>query len=161
MCCVVVLLLVSLIMCFSYFFFFFKQKTAYEMRISDWSSDVCSSDLPEGARVAVQVEKSPEALLLYLATLRAGLVYLPLNTAYRESEVAYFLGDAEPSVVVCKVRAKQEQEKYGDRSEVMALLMHGDAAFAGQGLVPETLDLSELKGYRIGGTIHFIVTNQT
>src|SRR3546814_2600335 len=96
MCCVVVLLLVSLIMCFSYFFFFFKQKTAYEMRISDWSSDVCSSDLPEGARVAVQVEKSPEALLLYLATLRAGFVYLPLNTAYRESEVAYFLGDAEP-----------------------------------------------------------------
>src|SRR3546814_4969288 len=48
----------------------------------------------------------------------------------------------------------------GDRSEVMALLMHVDAAFAGQGLVPETLDLSELKGYRIGGTIHFIVNNQ-
>src|SRR3546814_13476630 len=42
----------------------------------------------------------------------------------------------------------------------MALLMHGDAAFAGQGLVPETLDLSELKGYRIGGTIQFIVNNQ-
>ena len=42
----------------------------------------------------------------------------------------------------------------------MALLMHGDAAFAGQGLVAETLDLSELKGYRIGGTIHFIVNNQ-
>ncbi|MCD0504011.1 malonate--CoA ligase [Bordetella petrii] len=60
-----------------------------------------SLGLPEGARVAVQVEKSPEALLLYLATLRAGYVYLPLNTAYREAEVAYFLGDAEPSVVVC------------------------------------------------------------
>ncbi|MBO9353466.1 AMP-binding protein [Bordetella petrii] len=62
---------------------------------------LASLGLPEGARVAVQVEKSPEALLLYLATLRAGFVYLPLNTAYRESEVAYFLGDAEPSVVVC------------------------------------------------------------
>lgn len=60
-----------------------------------------SLDLPDGSRVAVQVEKSPEALLLYLATLRAGLVYLPLNTAYRESEIAYFLGDAEPAVVVC------------------------------------------------------------
>lgn len=57
--------------------------------------------LPEGSRVVVQVEKSPEALLLYLATLRAGLVYIPLNTAYRESEVSYFLGDAEPAVVVC------------------------------------------------------------
>lgn len=61
---------------------------------------------PAGARVAVQVEKSPEALMLYLATLRAGLVYLPLNTAYREAEVAYFLGDAEPAVVVCGDGAK-------------------------------------------------------
>ncbi len=61
---------------------------------------------PEGARVAVQVEKSPEALMLYLATVRAGLVYLPLNTAYREAEVAYFLGDAEPAVVVCGDGAK-------------------------------------------------------
>jgi malonyl-CoA/methylmalonyl-CoA synthetase len=58
-------------------------------------------DLPKGARVAAQVEKSPEALMLYLATLRAGYVYLPLNTAYQSSEVDYFLGDAEPSVVVC------------------------------------------------------------
>ncbi|HEX7645070.1 MAG TPA: malonyl-CoA synthase [Burkholderiaceae bacterium] len=58
-------------------------------------------DLPEGSRVAVQVEKSPEALLLYLATLRAGLVYLPLNTAYRADEIAYFVGDASPAVVVC------------------------------------------------------------
>lgn len=58
-------------------------------------------DLPTGARVAVQVEKSPEALMLYLATVRSGLVYLPLNTAYKSNEVAYFLVDAEPSVVVC------------------------------------------------------------
>ena len=42
----------------------------------------------------------------------------------------------------------------------MALLMHGDAAFIGQGLVAETIDLSELKGYRIGGTIHFVINNQ-
>jgi malonyl-CoA/methylmalonyl-CoA synthetase len=57
--------------------------------------------LPENARVAVQVEKSAEALILYLATIRAGYVYLPLNTAYRAAEVAYFINDAEPSVVVC------------------------------------------------------------
>lgn len=55
---------------------------------------LASLKLPKGARVAVQVEKSPEALLLYLATLRAGYVYLPLNTAYRESEVQYFLENA-------------------------------------------------------------------
>ena len=68
--------------------------------------------------------------------------------------------EAVNPVVVGKVRAKQVQRGDTDRTRVMALLMHGDAAFAGQGLVPETLDLSELKGYRIGGTIHFIVNNQ-
>jgi malonyl-CoA/methylmalonyl-CoA synthetase len=58
-------------------------------------------DLPAGARVAVQTEKSVEALLFYLAVLRAGYVYLPLNTAYQSAEIAYFIGNAEPSVVVC------------------------------------------------------------
>jgi malonyl-CoA/methylmalonyl-CoA synthetase len=57
--------------------------------------------LPEGARIAVQVEKSVEALLLYLATLRAGYVFLPLNTAYQSAEIEYFVQNAEPSVVVC------------------------------------------------------------
>jgi malonyl-CoA/methylmalonyl-CoA synthetase len=60
-----------------------------------------SLDLPAGARVAVQVEKSVEACMLYLATLRAGLVFLPLNTAYMSAEIEYFVGNAEPSVVVC------------------------------------------------------------
>ncbi|RIK98618.1 MAG: malonyl-CoA synthase [Burkholderiales bacterium] len=57
--------------------------------------------LSKGDRIAVQVEKSPEALLLYLATLRAGFVFLPLNTAYQAAEIDYFVGDAEPAVVVC------------------------------------------------------------
>ena len=52
-------------------------------------------------RVAVQVEKSVQALLLYLATLRAGMVYLPLNTAYQQAEMEYFIGNAQPAVVVC------------------------------------------------------------
>ena len=58
--------------------------------------------LERGARVAVQVEKSPESLFLYLACLRAGLAYLPLNTAYQQAELEYFLGDAQPGVVVCR-----------------------------------------------------------
>ena len=58
-------------------------------------------DLPAGARVAVQTEKCVEALMLYLAVLRAGLVYLPLNTAYQSSEIEYFISNAEPAVVVC------------------------------------------------------------
>ncbi|MDH5264853.1 MAG: malonyl-CoA synthase [Betaproteobacteria bacterium] len=61
--------------------------------------------LAPGDRVAVQVEKSPEALLLYLACLRAGLVYLPLNSAYQEGEVGYFLGNAEPGAVVAQPRS--------------------------------------------------------
>src|SRR5690606_1884131 len=63
-----------------------------------------SLELEPGARVAVQVEKSPLALMLYLATVRAGLVYLPLNTAYKAAEVEYFLTDAEPAVIVCDSR---------------------------------------------------------
>ena len=57
--------------------------------------------IPHGSRVAVQVEKSVEAMMLYLATLRAGLVFLPLNTAYQSAEMEYFITNAAPAVVVC------------------------------------------------------------
>jgi len=65
-----------------------------------------SLDIPKSAdgvapRVAVQVEKSVEAMVLYLATLRAGFVFLPLNTAYQSAEIEYFIGNADPAVVVC------------------------------------------------------------
>jgi malonyl-CoA/methylmalonyl-CoA synthetase len=62
---------------------------------------LASLDLPAGSRVAVQTEKSVEALMLYLAVLRAGYVFLPLNTAYQAAEIAYFIANAEPAVVVC------------------------------------------------------------
>ncbi|MDN4986107.1 malonyl-CoA synthase [Bradyrhizobium arachidis] len=54
-----------------------------------------------GDRVAVQVEKSVANIVLYLGTVRAGAVYLPLNTAYTLNELDYFIGDAEPALVVC------------------------------------------------------------
>lgn len=60
-----------------------------------------SLDLPSGSRVAVQVEKSVEGMLLYLATLRAGYIFIPLNTAYQSSEIEYFIRDAGPAVIVC------------------------------------------------------------
>jgi malonyl-CoA/methylmalonyl-CoA synthetase len=60
-----------------------------------------SLGLPAGARIAVQTDKSVEALMLYLAVLRAGFVYLPLNSAYQAAEIEYFVGNAEPSVLVC------------------------------------------------------------
>jgi len=61
----------------------------------------------KGDRVAVQVDKSPQAVALYLACLRAGAVYLPLNTAYTPAEVAYFVGDAEPALLVCRPQSEQ------------------------------------------------------
>lgn len=68
--------------------------------------------------------------------------------------------EAVNPVVMGKVRAKQRQKGDTDRGQVMAILMHGDAAFAGQGVVHECLEMSELRGYRIGGTIHLIINNQ-
>ena len=55
-----------------------------------------------GDRIVVQVDKSREAVLLYLAALRAGLVFVPLNTAYTAAELGYFIGDADPAIVVCR-----------------------------------------------------------
>ncbi|WOS65445.1 malonate--CoA ligase [Sinorhizobium fredii] len=70
-----------------------------------------------GDRVAVQVEKSAEALILYLACLRSGAVYLPLNTAYTLAELDYFIGDAEPRLVVVSTAARESvrtiAEPYG------------------------------------------------
>ena len=66
------------------------------------ASLLVSLGVKPGDRVAVQVEKSPEALLVYLACLRAGAVYLPLNSAYQQGEIGYFLKDAEPTVVIAQ-----------------------------------------------------------
>ncbi len=68
--------------------------------------------------------------------------------------------EAVDPVVVGKVRAKQAQRGDVAREKVMGVLMHGDAAFAGQGLVAETFCFSGLRGYRSGGTVHVIVNNQ-
>ncbi len=68
--------------------------------------------------------------------------------------------EAVNPVVLGKVRAKQNQHKDRERKKVLPVLLHGDAAFAGQGIVAECFGLSGLRGHRTGGTIHFIVNNQ-
>jgi malonyl-CoA/methylmalonyl-CoA synthetase len=85
------------------------EKLFYTWRDLDRSSAMIANllqslDLPANSRVLVQTDKSVEALILYLAVLRAGLVYVPLNSAYQASELAYFIGNAEPAVVVCASR---------------------------------------------------------
>lgn len=93
-------------------------------RLANW---LAALRLPAGARVAVQVEKSPECLMLYLATLRAGLVYLPLNTAYRQAEIEYFLSDAQPDVVVCAPARRAEIEPLARRAKCRHLHTLGEA----------------------------------
>ena len=84
---------------------------------------IVSRGVKSGDRVAAQTEKSVEALVLYLATIRAGAVFLPLNTAYTLNELDYFIGDAEPSLIVCDP-AKAEgitklAEKVGAKVETL------------------------------------------
>ena len=68
--------------------------------------------------------------------------------------------EAVDPVVMGRIRGKQFFRGDEDRKEVMGILLHGDAAFAGQGIVPETFGLSDLRGYKTGGTVHVIVNNQ-
>ena len=91
----------------------------------------------KGDRVAVQVEKSPRALFLYLACLRAGLVYLPLNPAYPERELDYFLGDAEPALLVCRPESRGKLEALASRRRVRAVL---DLDRDGEGTLAEAAE---------------------
>ncbi|BCH32544.1 malonyl-CoA synthase [Mesorhizobium sp. L-8-10] len=87
------------------------------------ASTLVKLGIEPGDRVAVQVEKSPEALMLYLACVRAGAVYLPLNTAYTLAELDYFIGDAEPRLVVMTPRTRDGilpiAQRYGARVETL------------------------------------------
>ena len=81
-----------------------------------------------GDRVAVQVDKSPEAILLYLATLRVGAVYLPLNTGYTGDEIRYFLSDAEPALFVCRPAVLEEARTIAGETGCPAVETLGTAA---------------------------------
>lgn len=80
-----------------------------------------------GDRVAVQVDKSPEAIVLFLACARAGAIFLPLNTAYTRNEVDYFVGDAEPKVIVAAPARLAELADLGAGHGVGATLSLGTA----------------------------------
>lgn len=75
-----------------------------------------------GDRVAVQVKKSPQALFLYLACLRCGAVYLPLNDAYQRHELEYFLGDATPRLFVCQPQMRPLADKLAEEAGVKHVL---------------------------------------
>ena len=74
--------------------------------------------IEQGDRVSVQVEKSPAALSLYLACLRGGFVYHPLNSGYQSAELEYFLGNAAPSIVMCDSRKMDVIQPLADRAGI-------------------------------------------
>jgi len=96
-----------------------------------------ASGVEAGDRVAVQVHKSVEAIALYLASVRSGAVFLPLNTAYTRAEVGYFLDDAEPSIFVCD--SAREVEFEGIDAQLFSLDGDGSGSLltAAKSLEPE------------------------
>src|SRR3954463_3384786 len=112
-------------------------------RAGQMANVLVSRGVKVGDRVAAQTEKSVPGLVLYLATVRAGAVYLPLNTAYTLNELDYFIGDAEPSLVVCdpskaegigtiaaKVGAKVETLDANGKGSLTDAAAKAEAAFA-------------------------------
>lgn len=83
-----------------------------------------------GDRVLVQTEKSPRALLLYLAALRAGAIHLPLNTGYTQAEASYFVEDAGPALIVCDPAAEANFEPIARGARIETLDANGDGSFA-------------------------------
>ena len=99
-----------------------------------YASALAARGVRPGDRVAVQVDKSPEAVLLYLACVRAGAIFLPLNTAYTIAELEYFIGDAEPSLVVCRPSSRDAVGALCAKLNVAAcesLGAAGDGTFVG------------------------------
>jgi malonyl-CoA/methylmalonyl-CoA synthetase len=84
-----------------------------------------ASHVKPGDRVAVQVEKSPTAILLYIACIRAGAVFLPLNTAYTTIELAYFIGDSKPRLIICDPTKQTAIEAIAGDAVIETLDAHG------------------------------------
>jgi len=95
---------------------------ALDEQVARYAATLHTLGLASGERLAVQVEKSLENVVLYLACLRLGAVYLPLNTAYQSSEVDYFLQDAQPRLLVCTSARCEELAVLGRQRGVTAVL---------------------------------------
>jgi malonyl-CoA/methylmalonyl-CoA synthetase len=100
-------------------------------RAAAWLTSI---GVKRGERAVVQAHKSPAAVVLYLACLRAGVVFIPLNTAYQESELEYFLADAEPALVAASPGLPGERVAYDGRRAVIAGALDAApwASFEGQ-----------------------------
>ncbi len=90
--------------------------------VARYANALESLGVQPGDRVTVQVEKSVANVLLYLAVMKAGGVYQPLNTAYTEAEIDYFVGDAQPKLIVCDPARQQAMRALADRHKIFAVV---------------------------------------
>ena len=98
-----------------------------------YANVIRSLSVVPGDRVAVQTDKSPQALMLYLGCLRAGVVYLPMNVSYRSSEVAHIVADAKPTLMVCRPGGEtilRESDAGAAVGQVLTLGSQDDGTFA-------------------------------
>ncbi len=102
---------------------------ALDARVAAIGAVLAATGVKPGDRVAVQVEKSPEAVLLYLACLRAGAVFVPLNSAYTAAEIKGFVEDAEPALLVCD--PKDESSYHGFTPALLTLGADGRGSLLG------------------------------
>jgi malonyl-CoA/methylmalonyl-CoA synthetase len=94
-----------------------------EQEVARYAAFLREQGLQPGDRVVVQAEKSPESLFFYLACLATGVVYVPLNTAYRPAELSYFVGDAQPALALCAPSSLSQVEA------MMALQQRSEKVF--------------------------------
>ena len=88
-----------------------------EEQSSQYANGFSDLGLQPGDRVSVQVDKSPEVIFIYLACLRSNLIFHPLNTAYKESELSFFLDDAKPSIFICQKEINDNISSLGLKKE--------------------------------------------
>ena len=101
--------------------------------VGRYSNALAALGVEPGDRVSAQVEKSIANVLLYLAVMKAGAVYQPLNPGYTEAEVDYFVSDAEPKLIVCDPSRQTAMRALGDRRKVLAVVnldAKGDGSLA-------------------------------
>lgn len=109
-----------------------------EERSAQYANRLTNLGLQKGDRVMVQVEKSAECLLFYFGCLRAGLIYLPLNTAYQADELEYFVGNATPKLIVCSPGQKELFSSLSTATVSTLLPEGGDSAFDHLGGEPKS-----------------------
>ena len=101
-----------------------------ERETARWAAAIAGLGVKPGDRIAVQVEKSVANLVLYLAALRVGAVYLPLNTAYTLAELGYFISDAEPALIVCDPAQREGVTALAGGARVETLNREGEGSLA-------------------------------